>query len=126
MGFIYFVIAGFAGGLLGGMGMGGGTILIPMLTVFLGIEQHFAQAANLIAFLPMALISLNIHKSEGLLKTEGALPLIIPAVAFSVLGSIIATALPGLILKKLFGAFLIGLAIKRGLYLLTSVSEKIF
>ena len=113
MGFIFYLIAGFLGGLLGGMGMGGGTILIPILTVFLGVEQHFAQAANLIAFLPMALISLNIHKNEGLLKTKGSYAIIIPAVLFSVLGSVLAVALPADILKRLFGVFLIALAIKR-------------
>ncbi|MBE7088430.1 MAG: sulfite exporter TauE/SafE family protein [Clostridiales bacterium] len=126
MGFIYFLIAGFLGGLLGGMGMGGGTILIPLLTVFLGVEQHIAQAANLIAFLPMALISLNIHKKEGLLKTNGAFVIIIPAVIFSVLGSMLAVALPANILKKLLGAFLIALAIKRAKVVISSLSKKSF
>lgn len=55
MSFIIVMSISFAAGLLGGMGMGGGTILIPALTIFLGVEQHAAQAANLIAFLPMAL-----------------------------------------------------------------------
>ena len=53
--------------MLGGMGMGGGTVLIPALTVILGVEQHVAQATNLIAFLPMALFTLKIHKENGLL-----------------------------------------------------------
>ena len=79
MSFILFLIAGFFSGMLGGMGMGGGTVLIPALTVFLGVEQHVAQATNLIAFLPMAAFTLKIHKENGLLKTEGVWWLVIPA-----------------------------------------------
>lgn len=112
MSFILYLIAGFFSGMLGGMGMGGGTILIPALTIIFGVEQHIAQATNLIAFLPMALFSLKVHKDRGLLKTEGVWSVIIPAIVTSVAGGIIATALPSLILKKLFGAFLIFLAVK--------------
>lgn len=92
--------------------MGGGTILIPALTIFLGVEQHVAQATNLIAFLPMAAFSLNVHKERGLLKTEGVWRLIIPALITSVAGGLAASLLPAQILKKLFGAFLVFLALK--------------
>ena len=112
MSFILFLIAGFFSGLLGGMGMGGGTILIPVLTVFMGVEQHVAQATNLIAFLPMALFTLKIHKENGLLKTKGLLSLVIPAVIASVAAGFIAALLPSVVLKKLFGAFLVALSVK--------------
>lgn len=112
MSFIFYLITGFFSGFLGGMGMGGGTILIPALTIFLGVEQHVAQATNLIAFLPMSAFSLKVHKDEGLLKTEGAWWLIVPAILTSVIGGLIAVILPAQILKKLFGAFLIFLALK--------------
>lgn len=92
--------------------MGGGTILIPALTIFLAVEQHVAQATNLIAFLPMAAFSLKVHKDDGLLKTDGVWWLIIPAILTSVIGGLIAVLLPAQILKKLFGAFLIFLALK--------------
>lgn len=112
MSFILYMLAGLFSGVLGGMGMGGGTILIPVLTIFLGVEQHIAQSANLIAFLPMALFSLQVHRERGLLKTDGVWGVVIPAVLTSVLGGLAAVFLPSAILKKLFGAFLIGLAIK--------------
>lgn len=121
MSFILFAAAGILGGLLGGMGMGGGTVLIPLLTVFFGVEQHVAQAANLLAFLPMALISLKIHSKDGLLKTEGAWSIIIPAVIFSLLGGWVATVLPSEILKKFFGVFLIILALQRALKIVNSL-----
>lgn len=98
--------------MLGGMGMGGGTILIPALTIIFGVEQHVAQATNLIAFLPMALFTLSIHKKNGLLKTEGLSFIVIPALLTSVAAGFVATLLPSVILKKLFGAFLVALSIK--------------
>ena len=58
---MWYFIAGIASGVLGGMGMGGGTVLIPILTLLLGVGQHESQAINLVTFLPMAAVSLLIH-----------------------------------------------------------------
>jgi hypothetical protein len=110
--FILYLAAGFFAGLLGGMGMGGGTVLIPVLTIFLGVEQHVAQATNLIAFLPMAAFSLKVHKERGLLKTDGVWWVVVPALLLSVASGTLASVLPAEVLKKLFGAFLIILAVK--------------
>ncbi len=98
--------------MLGGMGMGGGTVLIPTFTILLGVEQHVAQATNLIAFLPMALFTLKLHKQNGLLKTDGLWWVVIPALITSVAAGFAAALLPSVVLKKLFGAFLVGLAVK--------------
>ena len=95
--------------------MGGGTILIPALTLIAGVEQHVAQATNLIAFLPMAALSLSVHKKRGLVSFKGVGYLVIPAVIFSVLGGLVAACLTGDMLRRLFGAFLIALGI-RGLF----------
>lgn len=112
MSFILFLAAGFLSGVLGGMGMGGGTILIPALTVILGVEQHVAQATNLIAFLPMAAFTLKVHSDNGLLKTDGVWWLVIPALLISVLTGFLAVLLPAEVLKKLFGGFLVILSIR--------------
>ena len=58
------IIAGLAGGLIGGTGMGGGTLLIPVLTLLCGFSQHAAQATNLISFIPMAAASLATQVSS--------------------------------------------------------------
>ena len=55
------VLAGFFSGIIGGMGIGGGAILIPVLTVLLGIGQKQAQCANLIYFIPTAIAALSVH-----------------------------------------------------------------
>lgn len=117
MAFLCYLAIGFLGGILGGMGMGGGTVLIPTLTIFAGVEQHVAQAVNLIAFLPMAIFSLNAHKKNGVLQTDGVIFIIIPAVIICVVSSLFAVFLPPVILRKLFGAFLIFLAVNGALQL---------
>lgn len=113
MGFILYLVCGFAAGILGGMGMGGGTILIPALTLLLGVNQHVAQAANVIAFLPMAAIVLPRHKKNGLLKTDGLWEVIIPALISTVLGGLVMANMPADALQKFFGLFLIALAVKQ-------------
>ena len=50
------VLIGIVSGIVSGTGMGGGTILIFLLTFMLGIEQHVAQATNLIFFIPHILM----------------------------------------------------------------------
>lgn len=106
MSFYIFLCSGFISGLLGGMGMGGGTILIPLLTLAFGVPQKLSQGANLIAFLPMSAVSLKIHTDNGYVKYKGILYIIIPAVVFSVLGALAAVKLPGEYLTRGFGAFL--------------------
>ena len=76
--FLY-VISGVAGGVIGGMGMGGGTLLIPLLTVLCGLSQHYAQSVNLIVFVPMSIVAIIIHAKNGLIN-KSCLYVSIPAV----------------------------------------------
>ena len=108
---LLFALCGAISGILGGMGMGGGTLLIPMLTIFFGVGQHEAQAINLVSFIPMAALALFIHAKNGRVKKEGLWLLILPAVALSVGGSFLAAAAPAGILKKIFGGFLVALGV---------------
>lgn len=123
MSFLIYLAVGLLAGILGGMGMGGGTILIPALTIFLGVNQHIAQATNVIAFLPMAALVLPAHKKNGLLKTDDVWEIIIPALITTVLAGLIMAALPTQVLKKLFGLFLIALAVKQLFSLIASFQK---
>ena len=104
---ILYIIFGILGGLLGGMGMGGGTVLIPLLTLLGSLEQHTAQAINLICFIPMSLLALVIHVKNKLVETKGIWIIMLPACTMAVLGSLISQWIEGDILKKIFGGFLI-------------------
>lgn len=111
MAFLIFFLCGLCGGVLGGMGMGGGTALIPLLTIFCGVEQTAAQGINLLAFLPMSALALSVHAKSGLLKKDGLASIIVPALLFSILFSLLAATLPSAALGKGFGAFLTVLSV---------------
>ncbi len=113
MSFYIFALSGFLGGILGGMGMGGGTALIPLLTIFCGVGQGAAQGVNLLAFLPMSLAALSVHAKSGLLEREGILPLSLAALLSSGGFSLLAAHLPSALLSSLFGGFLIFLSVFR-------------
>lgn len=108
--FYLYLVLGFLGGIPAGMGMGGGTVTIPLLVLVGGVEQKIAQCANLFSFLPMSAFALKTHADNGLLQTKGILWVILPALALSALGTLVAASLPSEMLKKAFGAFLIGLS----------------
>jgi len=121
MNIVIFIIIGLIGGILGGLGMGGGTLLIPLIVTFAGVTQHGAQMINLVAFIPMAIIALIIHAKNGLVKFKYLLAISLPAVAFAVVASILAGNIEAASLKRYFGIFLIVL----GVYQLTSLIIKI-
>lgn len=104
-------ITGMAAGLLGGMGMGGGTLLIPALTTIFGLDQKFSQTINLVAFIPMAVVALIIHAKNRLVKLKGTSLLAIFALIFSVGASFLEKLIKGTVQKKIFGLFLIVLAL---------------
>lgn len=67
------IIIGIVSGLVSGMGMGGGTILILCLSLFLGKDQHIAQGANLIFFIPTSITSIITNIKQKLIKWKTGL-----------------------------------------------------
>ena len=111
MDWIWYVISGVLGGVLGGMGMGGGTVLIPLLTIFNGVGQHTAQAVNLIAFIPMAIVALIVHVKNKVVNFNKVIFIILPGIISCIVGCFLAKNVTGELLKKFFGGFLILLSI---------------
>ncbi len=111
MEWLWLIIIGFIGGILGGMGMGGGTLLIPLLTIFLKIEQNVAQGINLLAFLPMSIVALTIHFKNGLVDINRSWPIVILGIISAVGGSFLANYLEPSQLKIYFAIFLILLGV---------------
>jgi len=109
--YFFYIIAGFVSGIFGGLGMGGGTLLIPILTIFLGFDQKLSQGINLLSFLVMAIFSLYIHYRNGFIVTKNLFWVIFFGVIFSVFGAVFMSFLPSKILKIIFGVFLCCLAV---------------
>ena len=105
------VLIGLVSGIVSGTGMGGGTILIFLLTFVMGMEQHVAQATNLIFFIPTSIVAIIVN-----LKNKNIdIPLAIIISVFGILGAIIGANISinidvG-ILRKCFGIFLAIIAI---------------
>lgn len=111
MDWYWLIISGLFGGLVGGMGMGGGTLLIPILTIFLGFQQHLSQAINLLVFIPTAIISIIIHAKNKLIDYKAFFWLVIPAVVASVVFAFLANNIDNSMLKIIFAVFLICIGI---------------
>jgi len=108
---IFLIIAGVLGGFFAGMGMGGGTLLIPILTIFLGITQKLAQGINLISFIPMAIIALYIHNKNHFVHFKVALPIMFFGIIGSLTGAYFIKDINNQTLSRWFGVFLILLGI---------------
>ncbi|MCL1842773.1 MAG: sulfite exporter TauE/SafE family protein [Defluviitaleaceae bacterium] len=107
---MWYILAGFASGVVSGMGIGGGAILIPALTIFLDIGQQKAQHINLLYFLPTALIALRVHKKNGNIEKKGLLPLILWGIPGATAGALIAIKIDANYLRKGFAVFLLAMA----------------
>jgi uncharacterized membrane protein YfcA len=97
------VVTGGAAGLLG---VGGGTLMVPFLTLAVGMSQHAAEATSLLVVLPTAIVASFFlqRKSVGDLKL--ALRIGVLGAVGGVLGALLALALPGHVLKLVFALFL--------------------
>ncbi len=100
------ILSGLFSGIVSGMGIGGGTILIPALTMFLNINQHTAQGVNLLYFIPTAAAALYIHRKTDSLELKLSIPIILFGVLGAAIGSFVALKLNSDILRRLFGIFL--------------------
>ena len=104
---IWFVVSGLLSGVVAGMGMGGGTILIPVLTIFFSVTQVMSQGINLLAFLPCAIVSLIIHIKSKLVNFKIGLPIIFAGVLASVAASFLAVNTKNDTLQLFFAVFLL-------------------
>lgn len=106
------LLAGLFSGIIGGMGLGGGTVLIIYLTVFQKVEQLQAQGINLLFFIPIATFAVIIYVLKKQIKWRVILPLAIGGILGSVGGFFLTNIIGGNFTAKLFGIFLILLGIK--------------
>ncbi len=88
-------------------GVGGGTLLLLVMTLFLGVDQRTAQGINLLFFLPTAVSALACHWKNGYLDKPSLKAAIPPAVTAAALGAWAATAVDVELLRKPFGIYLL-------------------
>ncbi|MCL2397824.1 MAG: sulfite exporter TauE/SafE family protein [Defluviitaleaceae bacterium] len=101
------ILLGFLAGTVSGMGIGGGAILIPALTMFFGQSQHAAQNINLIYFIPTAAFAIYAHGKSGRIERRLLPKMIIGGIVGAVLGSVVALNMQADVLKYVFAGFLL-------------------
>lgn len=102
------VVGGFAAGFLSGtIGIGGGALFVPTMTVGVGLSQALAQGTSLVAIVPTALVSTITHFREGNVLRDAALWMGSGGVVGAVIGALVAVHAPGPILARVWGAFLL-------------------
>ena len=105
------IIIGTISGIISGTGMGGGTILIFLLTFLFQIEQHVAQATNLIFFIPTSIIAIIVNiKNKNINLKLGTL-ISVYGILGAIVGANISIKTNVKDLRKYFGIFLIAISI---------------
>ncbi len=105
-------IFGLIAGIISGLGMGGGTILILLLTTFQGMEQHIAQATNLIFFVPTSIAAIIIHFKNKNIDKKVAMVVGFFGIIGAIIGAIVANNIDSKNLKKYFSIFILLIAIR--------------
>ncbi len=100
------IIFGIISGIVTGMGMGGGSILILLLAAFNGMEQHMAQATNLIYFIPTSIIVTIVNIKNKKVNLKDGYVIIIFGIIGAIIGGNIALKMNSPMLRKFFAVFL--------------------
>jgi uncharacterized membrane protein YfcA len=103
---------GAAAGLLG---VGGGALMVPFLTLAIGLAQHAAEATSLVVVLPTAIVASLALRRRGVGNLGVALRFGVVGALGGVGGALLALALPASTLRLVFAAFLglVGLRLVR-------------
>ena len=117
------ILIGIVSGIVSGTGMGGGTILIFLLTFLMNLEQHIAQATNLIFFIPTSIVAIIVNLKNKNIDIPVAIIISIFGVLGAILGANIAINIDVKILKKCFGIFLAIIALNE-IYSIIKLSTK--
>jgi len=107
-GFIPLALIGLAAGLLSGLfGIGGGTIIVPALAIWLGMSQRLAAGTSVTAILPTAVVGSISYAAQGNVDWVAALCLAIGIVAGAQIGTYLLARLPVPAIQWAFMVFLV-------------------
>ena len=111
------IIIGLSAGVLSGLvGVGGGIIMVPMFVFFLGLTQYNAQGLSLAVMLPpvtfLAVYNYHTAGNGGNIDWRIAITVSILFVLGGFIGSKIALQIDQRMLRKIFGVFMLFVAIR--------------
>ncbi len=100
-------LCGLGASVISAWGVGGGTLLLLVMTLFLGVDQRTAQGVNLLFFLPTAVSALVCHARSGYLDKPTLKAAVPAAVIAALIGAWISNAVDVEVLRKPFGVYLL-------------------
>ena len=100
------LLAGFASGVLGAMGLGGGAVLLIYLALFKDVNQFSAQGINLIFFIPIAIFSVVMYAIKKQIKWKTVLWLVAAGLIGAGVGVWVSKIIGTDIVAKIFGGLL--------------------
>ncbi|MFL5765314.1 MAG: TSUP family transporter [Bacteroidia bacterium] len=105
---------GLAAGMLSGMvGVGGGIIIVPALVYFMAMSQHEAQGTSLaVLLLPVGIFAVINYYRAGFVDIRTTLIIASTFVIGGFVGSKIAISIDQTLIKRIFGVFMLLVAIK--------------
>jgi hypothetical protein len=106
------VIGTLAGLFSGLFGVGGGTVIVPLLIVWLGYEERMATATSLAAIAMIAAFAAAVGGLYGDVRVGDAALVGVPAIAGVLLGSWLAQRIPGRAIALMFAAVLVASAVE--------------
>jgi uncharacterized protein len=102
------IVGGFGAGFLSGtIGIGGGLLFVPTMTVGLRLSQAVAQGTSLLAIVPTAIVGGATHLRRGNVLLEPAVLMGGGGVVGAVIGALVAVEVPGPWLARIWGGFLV-------------------
>ncbi len=105
-------VATVAGTFSGLFGVGGGTVIVPMLVLWFGYSEHVATGTSLAAIVLIGLFAAIAHGAYGNVDLGKGFLVGAPAIAGVVAGTALQQRLSGRAVSLLFAALLVGVAIK--------------
>lgn len=113
MDYVSAALLGFAGGAIGGLlGVGGGVLFVPALTIFLGEPQIEAEATSLAVIVPVALVGAWRQRGFGNLNAGDAIWIGVLSPLGAVAGVVIANAVSQRTLELSFAALVLVIAVQ--------------
>lgn len=104
------ILIGTISGTVAALGMGGGTVLILLLGIFSGLDQHLIQGTNLIFFIPTSITAIYMNIKNKTINYKMALTISIFGCIGAIIGSKLSFKFDSKSLKKYFGIFLLFIA----------------
>ena len=105
------IIATAAGAFSGLFGVGGGTIIVPLLIIWLGYEYREATGTSLAAIVVIAGLAAGVHGLYGNVDVLDAILIGVPAVAGVVAGTALQQRLPSRAVAGGFAVLLVASAV---------------